>query len=237
MSKRKPETRRRRESTAARESTGAPETNRDPETADALTIGIEKLGILNYLGERSVSSLERRLTQFGDSKSTAESAPVRINFVEPRTVAHTFADEHRVGVRVRVTGEPGGYVIVLLAPESADRMLRVMLADTTEDVTTVSEEMAYSALVEFGGLVANAWLDGLADTFDRHIAASTPIVVNSTAVEVVDRVLDGEEDHGLYLATTMTIAPEEIEFEVYLFPENEAFVDLLDLVTFRREDG
>ena len=177
------------------------------------------------------------LAQFGAAKSTAESSPVRINFVGPTSLARTFANEHRVGVRVRVDDVPGGYVIVLLAPESADRMLRVMLADTPEDVTTVSEKMAFSALVEFGGLVANAWLDGLADTFDRHIAASTPIVVNSTAVEVIERVLDRDKDHGLYLATTMTIAPEDIEFEVYLFPENDAFVGLLSLVEFRREDG
>ena len=123
---------------------------------------------------------------------------------------------------------PSGTVLVLFPPSSANRSARLLLEHTDEDPATVSNDLAVSALVELGGMMANGFLDALADTFDRHINAGAPSTVNSTTRRVVERVVERYDDRGLYLATTLHVTSHDIEVEVYLFPQNRPFVALLN---------
>jgi chemotaxis protein CheC len=216
---------------------GANATESDPSTADGgtddepdLRIDVRKLGVLNELGELGVECVEHRLARLIRSETSVESGQVKSGYVEPGSVGLKFDEERRLGVEVRVQGVPPGNVLVLFPPASANSAARLLLRDTDEDPETVSNDMAVSALVELGGMMANGFLDALADTFDQHIAAGAPSAVNSTTARVVERVLDRNDDRGLYLATTLRVTSHDIEVAVYLFPENETFAKILNLV-------
>ncbi|MGM0590809.1 MAG: chemotaxis protein CheC [Halobacteriota archaeon] len=202
----------------------------EPEPQTKLTIDIEKLGVLNQLGELGVEWVERRLGKLSGEETAVESELVKSGYVTPETLDLKFDEERRIGVAVRVRGAPHGSVLVLFPTESAKRAVMMMLADADEEPASVADEMAVSALVELGGIMANGFLDGLADTFDQHIDAGTPSTINDTKRHVIARVLDREQNRGLYLATTLHITTHDVEAEVYLFPENDTFVRILNLV-------
>ncbi|KAB1186632.1 MULTISPECIES: chemotaxis protein CheC [Haloferax] len=191
-------------------------------------IDIEKLGVLNYLGELGVSGVESRLGKLAGKSTAVRSEVVKNGFVDESTVDLAFDAEKRLGVRVGLNGVPHGCILVLFPPASAKRAVRMMLADTNEDVADVSNDMAVSSIVELGGMVANGFLDALADTFDQHIATWPPVTRNSELPQIIERAVTDEEDRGLYLETKFHITSHNIDVELYLFPENEVFVEILN---------
>lgn len=191
-------------------------------------IDIEQLGVLNYLGELAVTGVESRLGKLANRPTAVESEVVKNGYVDLASVDLAFPDEHRLGVKVGLSGGLDGCALVLFPPSSANRAVGMMLADTDEDVSDVSNEMAVSSIIELGGMVANGFLDALADTFDRHIVTTRPTTRNGRLPEVVQRVLTDDDGRGLYLETTLHVTSHDIEIELYLFPENAAFVEVLN---------
>ncbi|KAB1192344.1 hypothetical protein GJR96_02355 [Haloferax sp. MBLA0076] len=191
-------------------------------------IDIEKLGVLNYLGELGVTGVESRLGKLAGKSTAVRSEVVKNGFVDEDSVDLAFPSEKRLGVRVGLNGVPHGCILVLFPPASAKRAVRMMLADTNEDVADVSNDMAVSSIVELGGMVANGFLDALADTFDQHIATWPPVTRNSQLPQIIERAVTDEDDRGLYLETKFHITSHDIDVELYLFPENEVFVEILN---------
>ena len=203
-------------------------TEMDQTTEAVHRIDIEKLGVLNYLGELGVSGVESRLGKLAGKSTAVRSEVVKNGYVDESSVDLAFPDEKRLGVRVGLNGVPHGCMLVLFPPASAKRAVRMMLADTDEDVAEVSNDMAVSSIVELGGMVANGFLDALADTFDQHIATWPPVTRNSELPQIIERAITDEEDRGLYLETKFHITSHDIDVELYLFPENEVFVEILN---------
>jgi chemotaxis protein CheC len=193
-------------------------------------IDIEKLGVLNQLGEVGVAGVESRLGKLADRPTAVESELVKNGYVEVDTLEMKFDPAKRLGVEVSLNGAPHGSVLVLFPPSSANRAVKLMLEDMVTDVSEIENDMAVSALVELGGIMAYGFLDALADTFDQHIDAGPPVARNSTIRAAVKSVLTDEEDRGLYLSTAFRVTSHDIDAEVYLFPENETFVKVLNLV-------
>lgn len=202
----------------------------DQSTDETYRIDIEKLGVLNHLGELGADGVESRLGKLAGKPTAVESGVVKNGYVDESSVHLAFPDEKRLGVRVGLDDVPGGCVLVLFTPTSANRAVRMMLADTDEDVSNVSNEMAVSSIVELGGIVANGFLDALADTFDQHIATWPPVQLNNRLPTIIERAITEEEDRGLYLETALPITSHDIEVELYLFPENEIFIEILDRI-------
>ncbi|WP_152042490.1 chemotaxis protein CheC [Salinigranum salinum] len=193
-------------------------------------IDIEKLGVLNHLGVVGAGGVEARLGKLAGKPTAVESGGVKNGYVDESTVDLVFPAERRLGVRMPLDGVPRGCVLVLFTPPGASRAIRLMLADTDEDVDQVSNEMAVSTLVELGGIIANGFLDALADTFDQHIATQPPVVLNDQLSTVVGKVVAGDEGQGLYLESALNIASHDIDVTVYLFPENDIFAQILDRI-------
>ncbi|KAB1197173.1 MULTISPECIES: chemotaxis protein CheC [Haloferax] len=203
-------------------------TEMDQTTEAVHRIDIEKLGVLNYLGKLGVTGVESRLGKLAGKSTAVRSEVVKNGYVDDSSVDLAFPDEKRLGVRVGLNGVPHGCMLVLFPPASAKRAVRMMLADTNEDVAEVSNDMAVSSIVELGGMVANGFLDALADTFDQHIATWPPVTRNSQLPQIIERAITDEEDRGLYLETKFHITSHNIDVELYLFPENEVFVEILN---------
>lgn len=202
----------------------------DRSTDETHRIDIEKLGVLNHLGTLGAESVESRLGKLAGTSTAVESGVVKNGYVDESTIGLAFAAEPRLGVRVQLKGAPYGCILVLFTPQSATRAVAMMLADTDADVDDVSNEMAVSSIVELGGIVANGFLDALADTFDEHIATGAPIQLNNQLPTLVENSLTGEDDRGLYLETALHIASHDVDVELCLFPENGTFARILDQI-------
>ncbi|MFC7204517.1 chemotaxis protein CheC [Haloferax namakaokahaiae] len=193
-------------------------------------IDIEKLGVLNYLGELGVSGVESRLGKLAGKQTAVRSDVVKSGYVDESSVEMAFPAEKRLGVQVSLNGVPHGCMLVLFPPVSAKRAVRMMLEDTNEDVTNVSNDMMVSSIVELGGIVANGFLDALADTFDQHIATWPPVTQNNELDHIIEQAITDETDQGLYLESTFHITSHGIEVELYMFPENGIFVEILNRI-------
>jgi chemotaxis protein CheC len=192
-----------------------------------LTIPIEKLGIMNRLGDIGVDGVEDRLSRVGDYEGEVVSEQVKCGYVGADLLDSTFTSEDRVGVKVRLPGAPYGYAIVLFSKTSANNAATVMLSSATDDLSTVSNDLAHSALIELGGMMAYGFLDAWADAFDQEIDAGAPVPVHSDERDIISRTIAREDDLGLFIASKLHVPEHDIHADVYLFPENETFVEIL----------
>ncbi len=201
-----------------------------------LSIPVRKLGVMNRFGQVGIDGVEHRLTRLDSYGATVESELVKSGYVDDTSIGRTFADEERVGVRVRVPTAPNGYALVLFSPESANNAAALMLGEATDDLSEVSTEMARSALTELGGIMASGFVDGWANAFDQRIDIVAPTAVHNTEREVVAQTVGGDDALGLYITSRLRLPDHDVVAQVYLFPENETFVRILDRVELEMMD-
>jgi len=191
------------------------------------TIDPDQLALLNQLGDAGIGGVEKRLSKLGEHDTTVESEQVHSGYVDERTLGISFDAEMRRGTKVRIPGAPYGNILTLFHESSAKRAAGVMLTDAVEDVTAVSGDMALDALTELGHIMASGFLDSLADGFEQQIDVSTPTSIKGSQRELVESVIR-DDGQGLYIAARFWIPTYDIETEVYLFPDNETFLTILD---------
>jgi chemotaxis protein CheC len=208
-------------------------TNTEPNArggADGLSIPIRKLGVLNRFGQVGIDGVEHRLTRLDNYGATVESELVKSGYVDDESIGRTFDGSERVGVRVRVPTAPNGYALVLFSPESANHAAALMLSEATDDLSGISTEMARSALTELGGIMASGFVDGWANAFDQRIDIVAPTAVHNTEREIVRQTVGGDDALGLYITSRLRLPDHDVVAQVYLFPENETFVRILNRV-------
>lgn len=190
-----------------------------------LTIPVEKLAITNWLGEVGVEGVERRLRRLPVDDLSVRSEQVKSGYAAAESVDAQFGTDARVGVKVRLPTTPAGHMLVLYSPESANHAAALMLENAVEDVAAAPFEMARDALTELSNMVASGFVDEWADLFDRHIVTAAPTFVQNPERELIRRVVTGEEGLGLYITSRIRIPEYDIDASIFLFPEEETFVN------------
>lgn len=194
------------------------------------TLAVRKLGVMNRLGELGVDGVASRVERLGGDRGV-ETEQVKCGYADPVALAASFDADDRVGIRVRLSSAPHGYVLVLFPMESANNAATMMLSDAVSDLSSVDNDLAHSALVELGAMMAYGFMDAWADTFDQRIDVGTPRRVSGPVGTAVARTVDREEDLGVYIASRLHLPREDVDAEVLVLPSNETFVRLLDLLT------
>lgn len=190
------------------------------------TLSVDCIELMNRLGQIGIEGVEERLTQLRADVLTVRSEQVKSGYVGVGTLESEF-DYDRVGARITLPNTPYGYLLVLFPRQSANNAAALMLAETTDDLSSVDREMAESALVELSAIMASGFLDAWADTFEVRIDIGTPTVVTSQASDVINRLVSEGDDLGLYIASKFEIPRYGINAEMYLLPENESFIEVL----------
>lgn len=198
------------------------------------TVAIEKLAIMNLLGEIGADGVEERLGGMSSFEGQVVSEQVKCGFVVPDLLGCTFSDEERLGSMTRLPGVPYGYALVLLSKPSAGNAAGLLLSVAYDDLSEVSDELAHSALIELGGIMANGFLDAWADTFDQRIDVGAPTPVHDTERAIVGRVLGAGDDLGLYIASRLHVPSYDIHADVYLFPQTATFIEILNRLDVSR---
>lgn len=203
---------------------------RRDEATSARTLEVEKLSVMNRLGEIGVDGVADRLGHLGAAPVEVITEQVKSGYATPESVAASFDDTERVGVRIGLAGAPHGYVLVLFPMSSANNAATVLLSDAVEDLSEVSNEMAHDALTELGGIVANGFLDAWADTFDQEVNAGAPSRVYGGQREILTTTTKMGEEIGLYIASRFHVPAQDIDTEVFVFPDTAVFLKLLELL-------
>jgi chemotaxis protein CheY-P-specific phosphatase CheC len=199
---------------------------------------VRKLGVMNRLGELGVEGVASRLERLGDRDGAeVRTDQVSIGFVEPGSVDATFSTDDRVGIRVHLPGAPHGFVLVLFPMASANNAATLMLSDAVPDLSTVENDLAHSALVELGAMMAYGFMDAWADTFDQRIDVGTPQRVSGQVAGTVSGTLERGDDLGVYIASRLHLPREDIDADVLVFPSTDTFIRLLDLLTIEQVIG
>lgn len=192
-----------------------------------LSVPVEKLTLLNWLGEVGAGGVDERLGGLVSGNVTVVAERSTTGHVAPRTAGILFGTDDRVGARVNLPGRPAGQILVLFSPASANRAAALMLYDAVEDLSTVSTEMARDALMELCSIVTNAFLDEWADLVGTEIDVSTPQFVSNAEREILRHVVASYDDLGLYISSLLRLADHDVEMSLYVFPEQGEFVDAL----------
>lgn len=198
----------------------------EQDVGGGLSIPIEKLAIVNWLGEVGVRGVESRLQRLLADGITVRAEEAKAGYAGAESATAQFAADQRVGVRVKMPNQPLGQVLVLFPPASANNAAAFMLQHAGVDPATATYEMARDALTELCNMISNGYMDEWADLFDQHIAAAAPSPVENTEQELM-RLVATKEDLGLYLASRFTIPDYDVEATIYLFPKEETFVNAI----------
>jgi chemotaxis protein CheC len=192
-------------------------------------IPLSDLAVLNALGELGIEGVSDRLQQLDSYDASVESELVKAGYLTDTTL-RSLGTDRRVGVRVGLPGAPYGHALALFPPGSANNAAALMLDEAVDDVGSASEEMATSALTELGGMMINGFLDAWADQFGQRIDVGAPSSVRGPEHKLLAKVARSSDDLGLYITSRLRLPSRRIMAQVYLLPENETFVDIVDRI-------
>jgi len=190
-------------------------------------VDIRKLSFINEMAKVGTNGVADNM-----STLTGEDAQMEVtttNFVEIEDIKAQLDDGKRVGVRVRLMEPPHGHVLILFPESSAKKITALMLSDMVDDMSSVSGEMARSAVEELGNMMASGFIDGWADVLGTTIDVATPQLVYAPAGEIVERTAGlGGDDLALFFDSDLSVPSYEIQAEIYAFPDLEEFVEMVN---------
>jgi chemotaxis protein CheC len=196
-------------------------------TTEGLKVDIRKLSLINEMAKVGTNGVAENM-----SKLTGEDARMQVtktNFVEVSDIPNQVVGGKRVGVRIRLLEAPHGHLLILFPEESAKKITYLMLSDMVEDVSSVSGDMARSAVEELGMMMGNGFITGWADVLGKTIDTATPQLVYAPLAEVVERTADlGGQDLALVFDSSLNVPRFDIEAELYAFPDLEEFVTMVN---------
>ena len=190
-----------------------------------LSIQVEQLAVLNWLGEVGVTGVNERLEGFVSGNVSVISERATSGYLSPETTEVQFDADNRVGARVQLRDRPAGYMLVLFPPASANRATALLLRDAVDDLSTVSMDMARDALLELCNMIANGFLDEWADLVESEIGVTTPQFVSNTEREIMRSMATRHDDVGLYITTRLRLSDQDVVASLYVFPTQEEFVE------------
>ena len=198
----------------------------DSESASAtnrLTIPLETLAVLNWLGDTGIDGVEDRLTGVLADELVVEADQVTVGYTAPETIPHQFDSTQCAGARVLVRKPFQGNALVLFPMDSANKAAALMLQRAVDDLASASVEMGRDALTELCNMMVNGFVDEWATLFETAIDTSSPVAIHDTVQTVVHRILK-HYDLGLYLTTRLHIPEYNINGTIYIFPGEERFL-------------
>jgi chemotaxis protein CheC len=195
----------------------------------SLMVDIRKLSFINEMAKVGTNGVADNM-----SKLTGEDAKMEVtktNFVDIEDIKTQLDEGKRVGVRVRLMEPPHGHILILFPEASAKKITALMLRDMVDDMSSVSGEMARSAVEELGNMMASGFIDGWADVLGKTIDIATPQLVYAPAGEIVERTAGlGGEDLALFFDSNLSVPSYQIEAEIYAFPNLEEFVEMVNSI-------
>ncbi|WP_276300544.1 chemotaxis protein CheC [Halorussus lipolyticus] len=203
--------------------------NGTPPADDRLTVPLETLAVLNWLGDTAISGVESRINDVVDDDLTVTTEQVKIGYADTQTLDSQFHTDQRAGARVLLSKPLVGNVLVTFPMDSANKAAALMLQRAVEDLSSVSTEMGRDALTELCNMMANGFVDEWATLFETTIDTGSPVAVQDPERTLVARILK-QYEVGLFIRSRLRIPQHGIDATIYMFPGKEEFVTKISAV-------
>lgn len=194
-----------------------------------LSLSLETLAVLNWLGDSGLDGVQDRLNTVLDDDLTVQTEQVKIGYAEQGTVSAQFDADEVAGARVLLSKPLVGNVLVVFPMESANKAAALMLQRAVEDLSSVSTEMGRDALTELCNMMANGFVDEWATLFETTIDTGSPVSVQAPERTLVRRILK-QYELGLHITSRLVIPEYDLEGVVYVFPGKPEFVSKISQV-------
>ncbi|MCL6453463.1 MAG: chemotaxis protein CheC [Alicyclobacillus sp.] len=136
-----------------------------------------------------------------------------------------------VGVLIRVSGDLGGHILLILPPASARSLVAAVLP--VESLGDEFTELSVSALAEIGNILCGAYLTAVSELTLRRFVPSVPAVACDMALSVLDVSLlpAGEVSDDVILVDTQVETEQSALKEpclLLLLPDPQSFQALTE---------
>ncbi len=144
--------------------------------------------------ERLVALGEQAMSRAAESLSGLLGSPVNLALVDLVPLAKSALPglareeegERLAGVKVEITGEGAGRILILLPLATVSRILAILLKTPVEDPMT---ELERSAIREVGNVLASAFLSELGRQIGRRFMHAPPELLFASARQLVQEFL------------------------------------------------
>ncbi len=178
---------------------------------------------------------EHSLRRAGKSLTLLLGHPVRltsssVTFVPIGDLPRLAADTSPMaGLRLQITGEARGQMVILFPRRTILRMLRALLGAREEPRFLSDAE--WSAVREAGNILASSFLTGLSDLLGRRLMLTPPQIHLDDIPGLMQQVTTGLEGEGseiLMVQAAFEDSEERIEGRFFVLPEMASLAPLLD---------
>ena len=138
-------------------------------------------------------------------------------------------------LRIRIAGETRGQIIILFPRRTIFQMLRMLLG-TQEEPRSLSDR-EQSAVEEVGGILASAFLSGLADLLGKRLLPSPPEMHLDDFEALLQQVTEDLAEHESEVLVVQALFedPEQrIEGQFFVLPEMGSLEAMLHPADARR---
>jgi len=174
---------------------------------------------------------ERGLSRAAESLGRMLGHPVRLALQEVRrlpssallALAGDAAAGSMAGLQIRIHGEGGGWILILLPLPTVFRLLQALMGAPAEPRELTATER--SAVQEVGNIVASSFLNELGDLLGRRFVPSVPEIHLDNIPRLVRDVLASVHALGLEVLVVYALLEEPargIEGRVFVVPEVSA---------------
>lgn len=130
------------------------------------------------------------------------------------------SDLRIVGIYFQMTGDMEGRILLMFEEEAAEKIAdELTMGMVTQEN---SAELKRSSLMELGNIIANSYINGLAEVLDMKLAPSVPFFANDMLGAVIDFLLieiSQVADRALVLKTDIKADDKNINAHFLLFPD------------------
>jgi chemotaxis protein CheC len=204
----------------------------------SLKVDVRKLELFNKISKEGSRQVADSLSQM--TGIDTEIRVSKINLLAMEDVKTHLGDEKKVGIHVKLTDPPYGYVLFLLDPDDSKRLAQLMLPGDSTDTTDGFSEMERSAIQEIGNIMTSGYIDGWANVLAATIDMGTPEFTYGPAHGIIQKMGGWpDDDIAFVLDSEITAGGTDIDLTVYTFPQLHDLVDLvqrIDVDTDVKED-
>ncbi|WP_340102136.1 chemotaxis protein CheC [Salinibaculum salinum] len=196
----------------------------------SLQVDVRKLDLFNKISKEGSRQVADSLSQMTGIDARIHVS--KLNFLAMEDVKTHLGSEKKVGIHVKLTESPHGYVLFMLDPHDSKRLAQLMLpGDGGDDTSSGFTDMERSAIQEIGNIMTSGYIDGWANVLDTTIDMGTPAFTFGPAHRIIQRMGGWpDEDMVFVLDSEIVAGGEDIGLTVYTFPQLRDLVDLVQQI-------
>ena len=191
---------------------------------------------LRALSEHSLGRAAQSLTTLlGHPVRLAVSAITTVSTGDLPGLLTAAGTGAMASLRIRIAGETRGQIIILFPRRTIFQMLRMLLG-TQEEPRSLSDR-EQSAVEEVGGILASAFLSGLADLLGKRLLPSPPEMHLDDLEALLQQVTEDltEQESEVLVVQALFEDPEQrIEGQFFVLPEMGSLEAMLHPADARR---